>query len=135
MNPFITLVLAILFTSTAMAQETISLTVEIPNVRNDEGTVMIAVSDKATFMKEPLHSAAVQIKDGKAVHTFEDIAPGEYAIMVMHDENNNKQMDFQSNGMPKEDYAMSGEPAMYGPPSYEQAKIKLNEDKTMTMRF
>lgn len=135
MNTVVTLVFTLLVSTITLAQETISLTVEIPNVRNDNGTVMIAIHNEETFMKNPLHSAAVEIVDGKANHTFTDITPGEYAVMVMHDENDNKQMDYESNGMPKEDYAMSGEPAMYGPPSYEQTKIMLDEDQTMTLRF
>lgn len=54
----------------------------------------------------------------------------------MHDENENKAMDFDTNRMPLESYGMSNNPLSYGPPQYNDAKFELeNEDLELNIRF
>ena len=67
--------------------------------------------------------------------TFENVVPGTYAIMVMHDANDNKQMDME-NGIPKESWANTGEMNLYGPPTFEGAKFEVTEeDQEFKIRF
>jgi uncharacterized protein (DUF2141 family) len=117
------------------AQNTADLTITVPNVKHDKGTIMIGLYDEETFLARPLQSAEVKIKDGVASYTFKDVPTGEYAVSFYHDENGNKQMDFEDNGMPKEDYGMSGEQGQYGPPSYQASKFNLTEDTEMSLRM
>ena len=68
--------------------------------------------------------------------TFENVLPGEYAILALHDENDNKRMDYEDNGMPKESFGMSNNVMVMGPPQYEDAKFKVaNEDLDLNIRF
>ena len=56
--------------------------------------------------------------------------------MVLHDENGNKRMDFESNGLPKESYGSSGNDMSMGPPSFEGSKFEITDtDKEITIRF
>ena len=55
---------------------------------------------------------------GKLTLIFENVLPGEYAISALHDANDNQRMDFQANGMPIENYAMSNNPMLMGPPNF-----------------
>ena len=56
-----------------------------------------------------------------------DVRPGIYAVAVLHDENENDEMDFNFLGMPLEGYGFSNDAAaMFGPPSFEAAAFKLS---------
>jgi uncharacterized protein (DUF2141 family) len=123
----------------AKAQETQSytLTVSINNISSNNGKVLLSLHTADTFMKGPgIQNIASEIVDGKINISFENVVPGSYAIMAVHDENNNKRMDFETNGMPKENYGMSGNDMSYGPPRFDDAKFSLtNEDLAFTIRF
>jgi len=123
---------------TAKAQEeTVTVKVTVENVLNENGTLLVSLHSNETFMKGPgvidLQEAAVK---GATTLTFENVKPGTYAIMVLHDENDNKRMDFQANGMPKENYGMSGNAMVMGPPTFADAKFEVDkEDLDLTIRF
>jgi len=114
-----------------------TVTVTINNVKSENGKVVLALHTNETFMKGAgIMNTESKIKDGKVVITFDNVKPGEYAIMALHDENENGRMDFESNGMPKEDYGMSNNVMSFGPPKYEDAKFKVeNEDLKLDIRF
>ena len=129
----ITLILALLVLNYSLinGQEKTgpSITVEVNNASNDEGQIMFGLYTQETFMKAPpVKSTESAIKDGKVVVVFEDVAPGSYSILCYHDENNNQQMDFESNGMPKEQYGSSNNIMAIGPPSWEDTKFELGSD-------
>lgn len=110
-----------------------TITVSIENISNNNGRVMLSLHTKDTFMKGPgIINKESEIVDGKIQLTFENVTPGSYAIMALHDENENRRMDFEDNGMPKESYGMSNNPMSYGPPQYETAKFDITtEDISM----
>ena len=114
-----------------------TLTITIENAKSDDGKMVVALNTKDTFLKlEPIQSAEVDIKDGKATVTFENVEPGEYAIMALHDLNGNQSMDFEANGMPKESYGTSNNPRSFGPPIYDDAKFNVSkEDLELSIRF
>ncbi|MFD0965034.1 DUF2141 domain-containing protein [Pseudofulvibacter geojedonensis] len=134
----ITMLISSLF---AKAQEKnttgITITVTIPNAKNDNGKMLLGLHSKETFMKaKALSSASSIIKDGKVTITFNNIPEGEYAIMVLHDENLNNRMDFELNGMPKEAYGISNNPMSYGPPQFEEGKFTVaNKDLDFEIRL
>ncbi len=125
------------FTSTAQDASGATVTVTIENVLSDGGTILAGLHTTDTFMKGVgVSNAMAPAVKGEVTLTFENVEPGTYAIMVMHDANDNKQMDMDSNGIPQESYATSGEMNMYGPPSFENSKFELtDEDQEFKIRF
>ena len=115
----------------------ITIKVTIDNVNNDNGKVLMSLHTSETFMKgKGIKDVETEIKDGKVTITFENVLPGEYAILAMHDENDNKRMDFQDNGMPKESFGMSNNVMLMGPPQYDDAKFKVEDkDLELNIRF
>lgn len=106
-----------------------TITVTIENITNNNGKVILGLHTENTFMKgQGITTAESDIVDGKITVTFNNVEAGTYAIMALHDENENKRMDFLENGMPKESYGMSNNPMNYGPPQYEAAKFELKQD-------
>ena len=95
-----------------------TITVVVPNVTSNDGTVYYTLYDEDGFMLTPIQTQSSHVIDKKSKVIFRDVVPGEYAIVCYHDENGNETMDFQSNGMPLEDYGVSNNPAAYGWPNY-----------------
>ncbi|MAU16317.1 MAG: hypothetical protein CMH46_12360 [Muricauda sp.] len=136
----VTLALSFLFVSiVAMAQEKtgVDITVTIDNITSNEGKVLLGLHTAETFMKGPgVQNLQSSIEDGKVTLHFTNVAPGNYAIMAMHDANENHRMDYQANGMPSESYGMSGNDMTMGPPSFDDAQFTVNnEDLEFTIRF
>ncbi|WP_438962589.1 DUF2141 domain-containing protein [Nonlabens sp.] len=128
-----TIILFISLLSVAQ-KNTYSLTVIVPNATSDKGEIVFALNTEATFMKtQPIQSAAVEIKDGVATITFENVEAGEYALIILHDLNGNQKMDFE-NGMPTENYGTSGT-ISFGPPNFGDSKFTLDENTELTIRL
>ncbi|TYA53792.1 DUF2141 domain-containing protein [Formosa maritima] len=130
----------VLTTSLNLAQdniETYSIAIKIDNALNNDGHMLIGLHNADTFMKgKGIQNSKSKITDGVVNITFENVTPGIYAIMVLHDANDNGKMDFDTSGMPKESYGMSNNPMLFGPPTFTDAKFELlNEDKEIIIRF
>lgn len=136
----VTLALSLfLVTIAGIAQEKtgVDITVTIDNITSNEGKVLAGLHTEDTFMKGPgVQNLQSEIKEGKVTLTFTSVSPGDYAILALHDANDNNRMDYQSNGMPKESYGMSGNDMTMGPPSFNSAKFTVGEeDMEFTIRF
>lgn len=112
----------------AINSEGTTITVVVP-VKIDKGEIVVGLYNEATFMKSaPLKGLNSKIKNGKATVTFKNITPGEYGITLFHDMNGNQQMDFEANGMPKENYGVSNNVMNFGPPQWNDVKFTVNEE-------
>ena len=134
------LILGIVFTSlVATAQDATgaTVTVTVENVLSDGGTILAGLHTAETFMKgQGVANAMAPATQGEVTLAFENVQPGTFAIMVMHDKNDNKRMDMEANGMPKESYGMTGPMESYGPPTFETAKFEVaDEDLEFRIRF
>ncbi|WP_345277322.1 DUF2141 domain-containing protein [Litoribaculum gwangyangense] len=106
-----------------------SITVTIENIQNNNGNVLLSLHTEGTFMKASgIQNLESKIVDGQVSLTFENVTPGTYAIMALHDENENRKMDFQENGMPKEAYGASNNDMSFGPPQFSKAKFEMNDE-------
>jgi len=113
------------FSQTRKGQD---ITVIIENISNDRGHVVIGLHTTDTFMKaEAFQQTAAKVKDGKVVYTFKNVVPGNYALLALHDENDNKRMDFEPNGMPIESFGLSNNPMLMGPPAFSDGKFEVTD--------
>jgi len=110
--------------------------VVIENVLSDEGKIMGAMHTAQTFMKGPgVMNQEMDAAKGELTLTFENIENGSFALMLLHDTNNNNRMDFDASGMPQENYATSGVTS-FGPPSFAASKFEVaDEDLEFRIRF
>ena len=130
------LTVVMMFSTSITSTKKQHVTATVVNVSTDSGKVSFALYDKANFMRQPLQSKNGKIVDGKSTVTFENVAPGEYAIICFHDKNDNDAMDFQENGMPMEDYGATNNIMNFGPPKYDDAKFTVSdEDLTFEIKF
>jgi uncharacterized protein (DUF2141 family) len=114
-----------------------SITVTVSNLRNNNGKVALALHNGDTFMKaEAIQSTESTIANDEVTVTFTNVRPGEYAVLVLHDENENRKMDYDANGMPQEAYGTSGVTSRFGPPKYIDAKFNLtNQDLNLSIKL
>ena len=119
-----------------------SLTVVISNMRSDIGVLNIGIYDNKN---DWLGSSAVQKRsltmrehnvDGVVTTSF-DVEPGEYAISVHQDDNDNGKMDTNFIGIPKEPTGLSnGAVPKFGPPKYKDAAFRVgDEDLEMSIKL
>lgn len=126
------------FTTQAQEAAGATVTVTIENVLSNGGTILGGLHTEATFMKgQGVINAAEPAKAGEVTLTFENVEPGTYAIMMMHDANDNKQMDMDAaTGIPQESYGTSGTMNLYGPPTFADTKFEVTgEDQEIRIRF
>jgi uncharacterized protein len=116
-------VVASAVTLPAFAQ-TATVTLTVDDVPTSEGGVLATLcgDPKAPFPGACMtHSGMAKAKAGATTITFEDVAPGRYAIQVFHDENGDMQMN-----MPAEGYAFGNDAAW--PVTFESASIVVSGD-------
>lgn len=66
----------------------------------------------------------LNISGSSATGNFGSLPSGEYAIAILHDENNDLKMNTNWLGMPKEGFGFSNNTmGLFGPPSFSRAKI------------
>lgn len=102
------------------------LRIEVGGLRNANGTVYAAVCTEEQF----LQPACTWFGSGPAstgVVTVPDVPPGTYAVQVIHDENNNQELD-RPGLLPTEGMGFSRDaPMRFGPPSWDDARFDLAE--------
>lgn len=124
-----TLAIIITFLISSLFGHAQEITVTVDHISNDNGKVIVSLHNGETFMKGPgIFNLESKIENGKVTIIFKDVEPGEYAIMVLHDENENNSMDYHENGMPKEGYGTSNGSFHYGPPQFIDAKFKIGKE-------
>lgn len=114
------------------------LHLKITNLRNNQGKVRICLYQSGDgFPSRPEKAyriARADIQQGSSEATFTDLPLGEYAVALIHDENDNQKMDSNFVGIPREGYGTSNNAgATFGPPKFKDARFTL--DKSMVMEI
>lgn len=111
-----------------LAQGAIEVTVS--DIKSDKGKIILMLFDQADgFPSEKdvaFKRAKVQARNGEVHHTFTDLPYQTYALFVVHDENDNDEIDKNFVGFPKERIGASHQTG-FGKPSFEKSKFTLSE--------
>jgi uncharacterized protein (DUF2141 family) len=125
---------SIFFFECVMAQQQ-TLTVQITNIKNDEGQIAVALYNSAKdFMKTRYQGKTTKAAKGEVEIVFENIPSGSYSLSVMHDANVNEKLDSNLFGIPKEGFGFSNNAmGTFGPPSFEKAKVEVSSTKSISI--
>jgi uncharacterized protein (DUF2141 family) len=125
--------LLIIFLSTTLVKvsycQQASLEVTIKNIKNKKGSIRIGLFTNDTdFMKKIAYGKIVKVDGAEVTAVFDDLPAGDYGISIIHDENENGELDTNKMGIPKEGFAF-GNNAMgkMGPASFENSKVAVRE--------
>jgi len=114
------------------------IVVKITGLRSDKGQVICALFSSAADFPKNMDKAVAgtksQVSGRQATCQFTGIAPGTYAVSVIHDENSNGKLDTSFLGIPKEGVGSSNNVRPHlGPPkfaaaafSYTGGRLELN---------
>jgi uncharacterized protein (DUF2141 family) len=134
----VTLALVMVMTGNVFSQKN-NMIVVIKNINEAKGQIAVALFDsEKNFRSNMLYGKTTTSKAGEVQVVFENVAPGDYAISVMHDANENGEMDSNAFGIPKEGFGFSNDAmGMFGPPSFEKAKFRFTvENKVfITLKY
>jgi uncharacterized protein (DUF2141 family) len=120
------------FSVSAMGQGGLEVTVK--NIRQPKGNIRVGLFDKEDlFLKDAVVGKIVKASADEVTVVFENLKPGAYALSVIHDENENGELDSNMMGMPKEGFAFGNNAmGMFGPPSFEKAKLNIEDKKQVS---
>jgi uncharacterized protein (DUF2141 family) len=107
------------------------VTVTLTGVQAKGGQMLVSLQTRDQFMKPTAaYGTKAPATAGDLTVTLQDVAPGDYAVVVMHDEDSNFQMAREPNGMPKEGWSMSGSPPMDRKPVFDEVKVAVPAEGT-----
>lgn len=114
--------------------------VKILNIRNNKGSISCALFESPKgfpkkFLRYATNIMTIKIRESEASCYFTDIPPGTYAMVVIHDENMNGELDTNWLGIPKEGFGFSNKAdALLSAPSFSDASFQYDgQDAEMTM--
>ena len=129
--------------ASAAAPHTAEVVIAVTDLRSTKGVVRACMTMRADIfpkcIKDPSAFRAVVPASGKVEIRFAGVKPGQYAIALLHDENDNGKADRAMGMMPKEGYGFSRDaPVNMAPPKFKDAVFALGEGAsrvTIKMRY
>ncbi|MCY4129219.1 MAG: DUF2141 domain-containing protein [Gammaproteobacteria bacterium] len=123
----IAILLTLLVATSSFAAE---LVIKIKNVKDDTGTVYIAIwTDEESWpdgkpFRELNTTAELDVTTVRV-----EIPEGTYAVSVYQDVNDNGEMDYNALRMPKEPWGVSNDaPARFGPPKWKRMIFEVGSE-------
>jgi uncharacterized protein (DUF2141 family) len=140
--PAITFAVILLFqftvAQTVKDEETGTLAVQITGLENDDGEVLLALSNSRENYEsdsEAYRGIKVKIINGNAECKITELPYGEYAIKLYHDVNMDGELNSNFLGIPTEDYGFSNNASgTFGPADYDDAKFLIDQTE-MTIKI
>ena len=116
-----------------------TLNIKVEAIRSDKGQILVGLYTKAAdWPREGGEYRQMRAKAstrGSSI-VFKDLPPGEYAVALLHDENNDEKMNFNLLGIPKEGYGFSrnAKPGLKAP-SFDKVKFRLASNETIFVKM
>ncbi len=107
-----------------------SLEIVIQSEAGKEGNLEIALfNQKENFLEKPFKTLQVPVNGAENKAVFQQLPSGWYAVAVYLDENDNRKLDKNLLGIPKEEYGFSNNAkGSMGPPSFEAARFEVTKE-------
>lgn len=117
--------------------------ITVTDLRSSKGVVRACMTIRADIfpkcIKDPSAHRTVVPASGKVEIRFTGVKPGDYAIALLHDENDNGKADRAMGMMPREGYGFSRDaPVKMAPPKFRDAVFTQGEGTshvTIKMRY
>ncbi|GAB5438770.1 DUF2141 domain-containing protein [Falsiruegeria mediterranea] len=115
--------------STSGATSDAGLTVNLHGARNDTGNLIVMVFDRAEpFVNMDYQNAVGYLEVPASTYPqrldFPDLNNNYYAIVAIHDENGDYELNYDQTYLPTEGYAISGSNDLYSDPVFEYSLVE-----------
>ena len=116
-----------------------TITVVIENIERDQGKIMLQfLSGEAEFEgeRDATGRFIVRAQTGAMRISTSNLPAGDYAIRVLHDVNDNDELDTNYIGLPTEPYAFSNNATgNFGPPNWDDVMFTLSGSVEQTLQL
>jgi len=132
--------LAALGSSAASLPSTAEIEVSVSGLRNTDGAVLLCLTRRADaeYLKcanDPSRTTRVVPTAELKTIKFRGIPAGDYALLVIHDENRNGKLDTMF-GMPREGFGFSRNPMIrMGPPAYRDVQFAVTGSSQQSVKL
>jgi uncharacterized protein (DUF2141 family) len=114
------------------------LTVTISNLHNDKGHVLVSLFKGSDGFPgdaaKAFRKAKLTISNKTTSVSFPGLPSGTYAVAILHDENDDQEMNTNMLGIPREGYGFSNnETGLLGPPSFSKASFNYHSSETRSI--
>jgi len=128
------LITSIFLTLTMTKTELVPVTIQVTNIRNNEGTIRIGVfKDNESFQSEqPIQYIFIEKTDleNGYVSTTIELQVGKYGLSLIDDENDNHALDYNWIGIPKEGFGFSNfDEMIFSKPHFRKFEIEILPDQ------
>ncbi len=109
----------------------VDVSLNISNLRSGKGQLLVCLTQNPKGFPDCAKDSKAQKKMIPAAQAnniiFNNVAPGIYAIAIVHDENSNAKMDLRI-FVPREGFAFSRNPKIgFGPPKFKSAAFEVGQ--------
>ena len=113
-----------------------AITVEVGNVRNSSGKVVVDICPQDRFLEDGcIWHGEAPARAGTTVVTIANVPAGDYAAQAFHDENASSELDRGVFGIPKEGVGFSRNARIaWSPPKWRDA-VFVHQGRGETIRF
>lgn len=103
--------------------------VQVENLKSQKGVLIVALFDcEENYMKKDFRNVVIKTSRVTDGVVFENIPKGKYSVSIIHDENENGQLDKNWAGIPKESFGFSNKSlGLFGPPSFQETSFVLDQ--------
>jgi uncharacterized protein (DUF2141 family) len=121
----------ILFSANARADTNSNLTIDIAGIKKPSGKICASLFSEGkgfpSNSEKALQSECIDVTEAANQKlTFKDLKPGNYAVALIHDSNEDGMLNSNSFGMPTEGFGFSNNPLILtGPPSFNNAAVSV----------
>lgn len=129
--PFAILLLLTISSSAILAQPA-TLEVVVTNIKEIKGSLRASLfTNELMFLKEAYRGQVVKVAGQAMTILFENLPKGDYALSVIHDENDNGELNTNFMGIPNEGFAFGNNAlGTFGPPSFDKTLVEISEGVT-----
>lgn len=122
--------LAALATFAVLPIQATEVKVNIENLEAGKGKLYTSLCKQAKFMVGRCDFEIIKkVSFDTETVIFNQLAPGQYAVSVFYDINENEELDVSIFGIPKEPTGVSNNAVgKNGPPTFEDAQIKVQDE-------
>ncbi|MFZ6012477.1 MAG: DUF2141 domain-containing protein [Bacteroidota bacterium] len=113
------------------------LEITVKNIKEQKGTIRVGLfTTENDFLKKAKEGKVVKVSGTEITVAFDNLQLGDYAISVIHDENENGELDSNMMGIPKEGFAFGNNAmGMFGPPSFDKAKVSVRGEEKQVINL
>lgn len=103
------------------------VTINLHALQARPGKLYVALQKRGEFLKKRASygEVVVSVEAGEKTIVFHDVAPGEYAVLVWHDINQDGRFTTEPNGTPLDGWSIRNAQKLFGSPTWNQVKFAV----------